>query len=417
MKAEIIIIGDEILNGTTLDTNSQFIARQLEALNIEVVRRSTIKDRREAITQALFEAEQRADVIITTGGLGPTKDDITKKTITEYLDDELVMDEEVLEHVQTFFAKRRKPLLDINRLQALVPKSSLVLHNQMGTAPGTWTEKNGKVYVSMPGVPFEMRYIVENGIIPKLRERLDDNCIIHRYVHTVGVGESSLAQQIAHIEDSLPEHIRLAYLPSPGVVKLRLTGTGKDEKRLLEEIMVFENQMKELLSEVIFGYGEETLSSAIGKLLTDRRATVGTAESCSSGYIGQLITQTPGSSTYFEGALVTYSYDIKEKLLGVKHETLIEHGAVSRETIVEMAVGGVRNLKVDYVIATSGIAGPGGGMPNKPVGTVWIAVANKERVVAKKFLFGSDRTRNIHLTGVMGLDMLRRFILGLPIRE
>lgn len=417
MQAEIIIIGDEILNGTTLDTNSQFIARELEALNIEVVRRSTVKDRKEAIAQGLYEAEQRADIIITTGGLGPTKDDITKKTIAEYLNETLVMNADVLAHVEAFFSRKRTPMLDVNRLQALVPESSVVLHNELGTAPGTWTQKNGKVFVSMPGVPYEMRYIVEHGMIPKLKEMLDGHHIIHRYLHTVGVGESSLADQISHIEDALPEHIRLAYLPSPGIVKLRLTGAAEDEEKLLQEMVAIENQMKDLLSEVIFGYEEETLSSAIGKLLLERNATVGTAESCTSGYIGQLITQTPGSSKYYSGSVVSYSYDLKEKMLGVRHETLTAYGAVSEETIKEMALGGIKNLHTDYVIATSGIAGPGGGMEGKPVGTVWIAVANKERVVAKRFQFGSDRLRNIHRSGVMGLDLLRRFMLGLPISD
>ncbi|MBI1184810.1 competence/damage-inducible protein A [bacterium] len=413
MKAEIIIIGDEILNGTTLDTNSQFIARELEALNIEVIRRSTVKDRREEISQALYEAEQRADLIVTTGGLGPTKDDITKKTIAEYLDEELVMNEAVLQHVTDFFARRGRPMLDVNRLQALVPKSAVVLHNAMGTAPGTFTEKSGKAFVSMPGVPFEMRYIVENGLVPLLKERLDNQHIIHRYLHTVGVGESSIAAQIAEVEDALPAHIRLAYLPSPGIVKLRLTGTGDDEATLLNEMLVFEQGIKDILGPVIFGYGNETLSSCIGKLLTESGKTVGTAESCTSGYISQLLTQTPGSSTYFEGALVTYSYGLKEKLLQVNHEVLNNFGAVSEETILEMTRGGLQQLGVDYIMATSGIAGPGGGMPNKPVGTVWIAVGDKNKIISRKYQFGGDRTRNIELTSIMALDMLRRFILGI----
>lgn len=416
MRAEIIIIGDEILNGTTLDTNSQFIARELEALNIEVVRRSTVKDRKEAIAQGLYEAEQRADIIITTGGLGPTKDDITKKTIASYLNEELVMNADVLAHVEDFFSRRKVPILEVNRLQALVPESSVVLHNDLGTAPGTWTEKNGKVFVSMPGVPYEMRHILEKRMIPKLKERMDSHHIVHRFLHTVGVGESSLAEQIAHIEDALPEHIRLAYLPNPASVKLRLTGEGEDEEQLNEEVIGFENQIKEVLGEVIFGYGEDTLSSAIGKLLMEKNATVGTAESCTSGYIGQLITQTPGSSNYYSGSVVAYSYDLKEKLLGVQHNTLVSHGAVSEETIKEMAVGGIQHLDTDYVIATSGIAGPGGGMDGKPVGTVWIAVASKDKVVAKRFQFGKDRLRNIHRSGVMGLDMLRRLILDLPMK-
>lgn len=415
MKAEIIIIGDEILNGTTLDTNSQFIARELEALNIEVVRRSTIKDRKEAIYQALYNAEKRADIIITTGGLGPTKDDITKKTMAEYFQEELVMNQNVLDHVEGYFKRKGREVLEINRLQALVPKNAKVLHNALGTAPGTMLEKEGKVFVSMPGVPYEMKYIVTNGLIPELKSRLDNAKIVHRYIHIVGVGESSIAKKIEPVEDDLPEHIRLAYLPSPGIVKLRFTGVGEDTEKINSEIDVFESRVKEIMGDVIFGYATDTLSSAIGRLLKERGETIGTAESCTSGNIGQMITKTPGSSAYYEGSLVTYSYPLKEKLLGVKKATLEKNGAVSEETIIEMTKGGLENIGSDYVIATSGIAGPGGGMPNKPVGTVWIGVGNKNRVIAKRFQFGSDRERNIHLSSIMALDTLRRFILGFKI--
>jgi nicotinamide-nucleotide amidase len=415
MKAEIIIIGDEILNGTTLDTNSQFIARELEALNIEVVRRSTIKDRKEAISQALYDAEKRADVIITTGGLGPTKDDITKKTMAEYFQEELIMNQNVLEHVEGYFKKKGRPILEVNRLQALVPTNAKVLHNALGTAPGTMLEKNGKIYVSMPGVPYEMKYIVTNGLIPELKKRMDNAKIVHRYIHIVGVGESSIAKQIEQVEDDLPTHIRLAYLPSPGIVKLRFTGVGENTGQIHAEIDAFEQRVREIMGEAIFGYGEDTLSSAIGKILKEKGETIGTAESCTSGYIGQLLTQTPGSSAYYEGSLVTYSYQLKEKLLGVSKSTLETHGAVSEETITEMVKGGLVNLGADYIVATSGIAGPGGGMPNKPVGTVWIGVGNKEKVIAKRFQFGSDRERNIHLSSIMALDTLRRFIKGFKI--
>ena len=417
MKAELIIIGDEILNGTTLDTNSQFLARELEGLNIEVIRRSTVKDRVEAIKLALSEAEARADIIITTGGLGPTKDDITKKTLASYLGEKLVMNEDVLSHVVAYFKKRGREMLAVNELQALVPESATILHNAVGTAPGTWVEQRGKVFISMPGVPYEMRYITENGIIPKLKERYDGLHIIHRYQHTVGVGESSIARQISIVEDDLPAHIRLAYLPSPGIVKLRLTGHGRNVDQLEAEINGFQNRIQEILGPIIFGTAEDTLSSTIGDLLKERSLSVGTAESCTSGYLGQLITQTPGSSEYYMGSIVSYSYGLKERLLGVSKETLEHFGAVSHETIAEMASGGLKNLGTDYIIATSGIAGPGGGMKNKPVGTVWVAVGNSDKVISKKFLFTNDRTRNIHLTGVMALDMLRRMILGLPIKD
>ncbi|MGB0432064.1 MAG: CinA family nicotinamide mononucleotide deamidase-related protein, partial [Bacteroidia bacterium] len=377
--------------------------------------RTTIKDRKEAISQALYDAEKRADIIITTGGLGPTKDDITKKTIAEYLEEELVMNQAVLTHVEAFFAKRKKPMLDVNKLQALVPKSAKVLHNQMGTAPGTFIEKNKKVYVSMPGVPYEMRYIVTNGLIPELKKRLDNLQIVHRYIHVIGVGESSIAKQIENVENDLPEHIKLAYLPSPGIVKLRFTGTGTNEQLIHNQIDEFESQINQILGDTIFGYGNETISSAIGKLLIERNETIGTAESCTSGNIGQMLTQTPGSSAYYQGSFTTYSYLLKEQLLGVNKTTLQKHGAVSEETIIEMVKGGLQKLGSSYVVATSGIAGPGGGMPNKPVGTVWVGVGNKHKVIAKKFQFGGDRTRNIHLSSIMALETLRRFILDLKI--
>lgn len=417
MKADLIIIGDEILNGNTLDTNSQFIAERLEALNIKVRQRTTISDDRETILETLKNASEKSDLIITTGGLGPTKDDITKKTLADFLGEELRMDEKVLAQVEEFFERRNRKILDVNRLQALVPESCEVMPNELGTAPGMWVEKNGKIYVSMPGVPYEMKNLVENHLIPKLGELKETDHIVHKFIHTVGAGESGIAKQIAEIEDALPTYIKLAYLPSPGIVKLRLSGTGLDRTKLEKEMDGFVEQIKKILQGIIFGYGKDTLSSAIGHLLKVRSESVGTAESCTSGYLAQLITQTPGSSHYYGGSFIAYSYSLKEQMLGVNHATLQEHGAVSQATIEEMARGGQKRLDVDYCIATSGIAGPGGGMPNKPVGTVWIAVATRKEVISKKFQFGFDRERNTHLSAIMGLNMLRSVIQGLPISD
>lgn len=415
MKAEIIVIGDEILNGSTLDTNSHFLSQKLDELNIDVHHRVVIQDRKEDILSALRQAFDRSQLVLTTGGLGPTKDDITKKTICEFFDDSLIPHQPTLDHIVQWFGKRGREVLQVNRDQALVPSSALVIVNELGTAPGIWMEANGTICVTMPGVPYEMKHIVETGVIPRLRDRLNQKKLSHYFIHTVGVGESSIANQISAYEDALPEHIRLAYLPSPGIVKLRLTGQGENIDSLNDELKTAAAPIEKELEQIIFGRANDSLSSVIGKMLNERGESLGTVESCSSGYLAQMITQSPGSSHYYMGSLVTYSYGLKEKLLGVKHETLTEHGAVSEETIREMAYGGLQALETDYVLATSGIAGPGGGLPNKPVGTVWIAVANSERIETRLFHFGSDRKRNIHLTAVMALDMLRRFMLGYPI--
>ncbi|MCB0738439.1 MAG: competence/damage-inducible protein A [Bacteroidetes bacterium] len=414
MKAALLIIGDEILNGTTLDTNSQYLARQLEGLNIKVVERNTISDKKEAIIKGLDHCLANADLVVTTGGLGPTKDDITKKTIAEYFGVELVMNHDVLAQVESFFAKKNRPILEVNRLQALVPENCMVLQNKMGTAPGMLIEHNGKILVSMPGVPHEMQYITENGLLPYLEILNNGQEIIHHHLHTIGVGESRIAQQLEAIEDSMPAHIGLAYLPSPGMVKLRLTGVSEGENNTKSQIAGLANSIKQTLGTIVFGEGNTSISQVIGEQLLKTGKTLSTAESCSSGYLAQLITQTPGSSQYYEGSIVAYSYRLKKELLGVKHDTLTEHGAVSEETIIEMVEGGRKKLGTDYAIATSGIAGPGGGMPNKPVGTVWIAVASQNQTITKKWQFGSDRARNTHLTAIMGLEMLRRLLLNLP---
>lgn len=414
MKAALVIIGDEILNGSTLDTNSQYLAQVLDNQGILLLRKLTVRDRAPEITQALAQAAEVADLIITTGGLGPTNDDITKLTITKWLGDELVMNDTVLAHVESFFARRKRPMLDLNRHQALVPSMATVLHNELGTAPGLWCDWNGKVVVVLPGVPYEMKHIVENCLLPRLKGLAQDGLIQHRYLHTVGVGETVIANRIARIEDGLPSQIRLAYLPSPGIVKLRLTAQGVRGDDLGDDLLEFSRQIADNLGDMVYSTeANDSLPKTIGRLLLKQGKRLGTAESCSSGYLAQMITQIPGSSAYYHGSLVTYSYELKERLLGVKHETLEKYGAVSQETIEEMALGGLRALDVDYVLATSGIAGPGGGLPNKPVGTVWIAVADKQGLWSKKFQFSADRARNIHLTAVMALDMLRRRILGL----
>ncbi|MBI3143123.1 MAG: competence/damage-inducible protein A [Bacteroidetes bacterium] len=414
MKAALVIIGDEILNGSTIDTNAQFLAQVLDSQGILLMRKLTVRDRAPEITHALAQAAQGTDLIITTGGLGPTNDDITKQTITQCLDDELVMDDQVLAHVESFFARRHKPMLESNRRQALVPRRAEVLHNDLGTAPGLWCTWGQKAVVVLPGVPYEMKHIVEHRLLPKLQGLQEAKPIQHRYIHTVGVGESVIANTIAQIEADLPPTIGLAYLPSPGIVKLRLTGLAHGGDDMGQSLADFSRQIADKLGDIVFSTeANDSLPKAIGRLMAQTGKRMGTVESCTSGYLAHMITQIPGSSSYYDGSLVTYSYALKEKMLGVKHATLAQYGAVSQETIHEMAQGGLQALDVDYVLATSGIAGPSGGLPNKPVGTVWIAVADRQGVWPKKFQFNADRVRNIHLTAVMALDMLRRRLMGL----
>ena len=416
MKAELIIIGNEILNGTTLDTNSKFIATELEAINVKVMRRTTIPDEKNAIKEAIELAASRSDLIVTTGGLGPTKDDITKHTICQLIGDELVLNTEVLAHVEAFFAKRGKVMLDVNKLQAMVPSTATVLFNDTGTAPGMFMPYKKSFIVSMPGVPHEMKYIVTKRLIPLLKKENSKYQIHHRFILTVGMGESYIAQAIESIENNLPEYISLAYLPNIGMVKLRLTAfLDHDYEEGQKQLDAIEAKIKNTLGDIVYGSNGDTLSSTVGQLLLAKNKTVGTAESCSSGYLSNLITQTPGSSLYYMGSVVAYSYALKEKLLHVQKQTLENYGAVSEQAIIEMAKGGLKQLETDYIIATSGIAGPGGGMPDKPVGTVWIAVGNKDEIIAKKYVFGNDRARNTHLTSIVGLDMLRKFLSNMSL--
>lgn len=406
MQAEIITIGDEILIGQIIDTNSAWIAQQLNAIGIRVKQISSVADYPADILVALTLASGRADLILVTGGLGPTQDDVTKQTLSAYFDCGLRRAPEVLAHVEAIFQRGNRPMLEMNRKQADVLEKSEVLFNEMGTAPGMWILHKGKPYVIMPGVPFEMKHIMQERVLPRLRNLEGRVPVWHHTLLTAGIGESFLAEKIADIEAALPPHIHLAYLPKPGLVRLRLTAIGEDLEKLKQETQTIAARLEERIGNYFLADRDTTLEQLIRDFMQERELLLATAESCTGGNIARLITSLPGSSSMFEGGAVTYSNAMKQALLGVNPKTLEQHGAVSEETVREMAVGAKTNFRTDYAIAVSGIAGPEGGTPEKPVGLVWIAVAGKDQVVARKHLFGQDRAINIERSSAAALWML-----------
>lgn len=410
MLAEIITIGDEILIGQIVDTNSAWMATELNKIGLRVKQISSVSDDKEHILKALSEAAGRANVIFITGGLGPTKDDITKKTLAEYFGVELVEDKDAMANVERIFAKYNRPLLEINKQQALVPANCEVVLNLNGTAPGMWFNHNGVIYMSMPGVPFEMMYMMEGQVIPKLKATLELPVIIHKTLLTVGEGESFLAERIADIENDLPSHIKLAYLPKLGQVRLRLSAFGEDEATLQTEVDQFAARLIERIGTPFVIDQDIPLEKAILDMMESRKLTLSVAESCTGGYLSHLFTQHPGSSQVFLGGAVSYSYELKESILGVRNETLWQYGAVSEETVKEMVEGALLNFKSDFAVAITGVAGPGGGSEDKPVGTVWIAVAGKQKSLIKKYTFGSKRRQNIERSAVMALSMLNTLL-------
>ena len=405
--AELLTIGDEILYGQIVDTNSQWMSVELDKVGIKVIRKTSIGDQESEILTAFAEAEKRADVILITGGLGPTSDDITKPCLAKYFNCELKIHEESLAEVTEFFVSRGRELTETNRQQAALPVCCTKITNPIGTAPGMWFEKNNKVFMSMPGVPHEMKRMMKERVIPKLLQTYKMPAIVHKIIRTVGVGESFLADKISSWEQSLPKHIRLAYLPSLGEVKLRLTGFGDSAETLETEINSLIEKLKPLAGEYIYAYGDETLEVAIGKMLRAKKLTLSIAESCTGGYVSHLITSVPGCSDYFLGSMIPYSYEIKMRQLGVKPETLEKYGAVSEPTISEMASVVRARFNTDIGVATSGIAGPGGATPDKPVGTVWIAYSDKFHTVTRKLLLSKDRAINIQLASAAVLNLIR----------
>jgi nicotinamide-nucleotide amidase len=407
VTAELLTIGDEILYGQIVDTNSQWMSVALSNAGIKVIRKTSVGDLESEILTALQEAEQRADIILITGGLGPTSDDLTKPCLAKYFDCPLALHEEALQEVTEFFRTRGRELTEINRQQAFLPVCCDKITNAMGTAPAMWFNKNGKVFVSMPGVPHEMKHIMTNEVIPRLMRSFETPFIHHKVIRTVGIGESFLAEKIASWEQSLPPHIKLAYLPSLGEVKLRLSSMGGDEMSLKRECDALSDALLPIAGEYIYGYGDNPLEVALGNTLRDKKLTLSVAESCTGGYLSHLVTSVPGSSDYFLGSIIPYGYEIKMRQLGVKPETLEQFGAVSEPTIREMANLVRAKFNTDIGVATSGIAGPGGATPEKPVGTVWIAYSDKHQTVTRKLQLSKDRQINIKLSSLAALNLIR----------
>ncbi|MCF0052033.1 competence/damage-inducible protein A [Dyadobacter sp. LJ53] len=411
IRAEILTIGDEILFGQITDTNTQWIGSQLTDIGIRPVRKTSVGDNKADILDAFAAASQRVDVIIVTGGLGPTRDDITKHTFCEYFGTELEINQEALELITAFFAKRGRAMTELNIQQAALPKNCTYIPNLWGTAPGMWFEKDNVVYVSLPGVPYEMKSLMEFEILPRLKAKFVSNIIQHKSVRTIGIGESFLAEKIASWEDALPAHIKLAYLPHFGQVRLRLTGTGTDQAQLDAELAEQVGLLMPYIEEWVFGFDSDELETVIGSLLVQNHATVGTAESCTGGFVANQITNVPGASRYFEGSVVSYSNEVKMNVLGVSPQTLEAYGAVSEQTAREMAEGARKVLNTTFAISTTGIAGPDGGTDDKPVGTIWIACATPDETFTQLLTLRNNRKINIELTSSYALNLLRKTIL------
>ncbi len=410
--ASVITIGDELLIGQTIDTNSAWIAQELNKIGIWVHRRVAVGDVWEDIIKALDEEGRLSEVILITGGLGPTADDITKPLLCQYFGGKLIVNEDALANVKNIFQNiLKRPMLDRNLKQAEVPDICRVIQNKRGTAPGMWFEKDRKIYVSMPGVPHEMKGMMIQDVLPALQQIFQLPPIIHRTLLTAGIGESFLAERITDFETQLPTNIKLAYLPNYGMVKLRLSARGKSEK-LMAELEAEFDMLKSKLSDVMVVDEDLSMQQVIGRLLVKNGKTLGTAESCTGGYIAHLITSVPGSSAYFKGSIVSYANEIKEDVLQVDPQVIKNFGAVSKETASQMVKGALKMLKSDYAVVTTGIMGPDGGMPDKPVGTVWVGVGNAEKTETHHFHFRFDRQRNMELTGTHALNVLRKFILN-----
>lgn len=407
INAELITIGDEILYGQTLDTNAHWISGRLDEIGIKVRIKTTVGDVRKDILASFQQAEERANVVIITGGLGPTKDDLTKPLLSEYFDSPLILNKEALSEVEAIFSKLGRPITEINRKQAEIPEMATKITNSLGTAPGMWFEKNNTIFISMPGVPFEMRSMMTETLIPKLKEKFSQDVIYHKIIRTIGIGESTLAEIISDWETNLPEHIKLAYLPTLGMVKLRLTAIGTNMDELQKECLVLIEKVKPLIDNFVYSYEDEEIENYLGRLLTQSNKTIAFAESCTGGYASHLLTKVPGSSDYFKGSIISYAYEVKENELGVDQKIMNEKGAVSEEVVRKMSESVREKLNTDIGISISGIAGPAGGTEEKPVGTVWISYSDKHKTVAKKFNFSKDRILNIQYSAYMALNMIR----------
>ena len=413
VNASIITIGDELLIGQVIDTNSAWIARELNKIGVAVKRRVAVGDSYEDIVKILDEESKYSDIILMTGGLGPTSDDITKNVLCNYFGGKMIVNEGALKNVKYLFEKVfKRPVSAINLMQAEVPDVCEVIQNKRGSAPGMIFYKGNTIYISMPGVPYEMKGIMEDSVIPLLKEKFELPVIVHRTMLTAGIGESALAEIIKDFEDALPTEIKLAYLPTYGMVRLRLSTTGFEKPLVENNIDKYFNELKLLAKDYLVTDIDDAMQVVLGKLLKEKNKTVSTAESCTGGYIAHLITSVPGSSKYYEGSIVSYSYNVKETLLGVREDILNTYGAVSEQTVTEMLKGLLEKLNTDYGIAVSGIMGPDGGTEDKPVGTVWMAVGDKKNHQTQKINLRFNRERNIEVTGMMALNFLRKFILA-----
>ena len=420
MNASIITIGDELLIGQTIDTNSAFIAQEFNKIGLWVKRRVAVGDNFEDIWNALDEEAKHSQIIIITGGLGPTADDITKPLLCKYFGGQLVLNNDVLKHIEHLFKnvfRHKTPLLKRNVMQAEVPDVCTVLFNEKGTAPGMWFEKERAdgakiIYASLPGVPHEMKWLMLNEVIPRLKKQFEFDVVLHKTAITFGMGESSVAELLQPFENTLPPHISLAYLPNFGMVKMRLTSRGANENALTKEMDDYFEELCSNVKEILIAKDDLPTEVIVGELLKQGNKTLATAESCTGGNIAHLITQVPGSSAYFKGTVVAYANAVKEDVLDVQRKTLESAGAVSEETVIEMVRGAIRRLGTDYAVATSGIMGPDGGTADKPVGTVWIAAGSAKKVETKLLQLRFDRQRNIEVASVQALNFLRKFIVG-----
>lgn len=406
MRIEIICIGDELLIGQTVNTNASWLGQTLGLIGAQVVKSSCIADDKTEIISALDGVSEGVHAVIITGGLGPTKDDITKHTLCSYFNTSLEIHQPTLEKIQAFFASRNRPMLESNNQQAELPRDCTILANNYGTAAGMWFEKNEIIYISLPGVPYEMKAIISEEVVPRFQDRFQLNAIYYKTALTQGLGESFLAEKIKDWEDSLKtQKLGLAYLPSPGIVKLRVTSNkGKRDNML---ILKYFDQLKELIPEYLFGFDDDSLPKVLAQLLVSKHKTLGTVESCTAGLLANQLTSLPGSSAFFMGSLVTYSNELKVSLAEVNPKTIASFGSVSEQTAIEMATGGRKKLGVDYCISTTGIAGPGGGSDLKPVGMVWIGFASEKTSFARQFRFGDNRERNILMTVLSAQNLLR----------
>ena len=412
MKAQIITIGDELLIGQTIDTNSAWMGAELSRLGFDVYRKTSVHDNRDDITQILQQVSGKADVVLITGGLGPTSDDITKKVLGEFFGSRMITNKEVLIMIEDMMKRRGVPMNKSNRRQAEVPEICKVLTNARGTAPGMWFEKEGTIFISMPGIPYEMQYIMTEHVIPELGKRFCSQTIIHRNIMTYGAPEAMLSERLTEFESSLPANIKLAYLPSYGMIKLRLTATGGERKLVEKSLEAQTGKLFDIIPDLIYADNEETLEMTIGRLLKKIKKSLCTAESCTGGKIASLITSIPGSSEYYKGSVIAYENAVKKEVLMVPGDLIGKYGAVSEQVVINMAEGARSLMKTDFSVATSGIAGPDGGTEDKPVGTLWIAVSSDKGTFTEKHLFVQDRITNINRFAYAALNLLRKQIIA-----